>query len=142
MAWAVMIARVLLGLTFTFFGFNSFLWAVTGWAMLEPPKEMPEAAAAFYGALKASGYMLPLVAAVQLVSGLMILTGIYLPLGLVLLAPVLVNIVLYHHFVDTNGLALAYVLAGLELFLAYAYAEAFKGLLAPGALSRWARIPR
>jgi hypothetical protein len=78
-----------------------------------------------------------LIGGVQFVSGLMILADVMTPLGLTLLAPVIVNIVLYHHFVDPNGLGIAYIVLALELFLAYAYGPAFRGVLDGHAKSRW-----
>jgi len=137
MRHVTLIARVLFGLAFTVFGLNGILMSVFGKAFMPPPKEMPEAAAAFFQALTNTGYMLPLIGGVQLVSGLMILTGVMTPLGLTLLAPVVVNIVLYHHYVDPGGLGIAYAVLALEVFLAFAYGPAFRGVLDPRAKSRW-----
>ncbi len=137
MRLVTLIARVLFGLAFTFFGLNGVMLSVFGKAIMPPPAEMPEAAAAYFAALTSTRFMLPLIGGVQLVSGLMILTGILTPLGLTLLAPVIVNIVLYHHFIDPNGLGIAYVVLVLELFLAYAYGPAFCGVLDPRAKPRW-----
>lgn len=137
MRYVAMIARMLFGLAFTVFGLNGILMSVFGKAFMPQPKEMPEAAASFFQALTSTRFMLPLMGGVQLVSGLMILTGIMTPLGLTLLAPIVVNIVLYHHFVDPSGLGIAYVMLVLELFLAYAYGPAFHSVLDPRARSRW-----
>jgi uncharacterized membrane protein YphA (DoxX/SURF4 family) len=131
--------RTLFGLTFTFFGLNGVLMPLFGIELMPAPSELPAAAAAFLQAMADTRYMLPLIGGTQLVSGLMLLTGIWAPLGLALLAPVVVNIVLYHHFVDPKGLAVAYVVLGLELFLAWAYAPAFRGVLEPRAGLRWGR---
>jgi uncharacterized membrane protein YphA (DoxX/SURF4 family) len=137
MRYVTLIARILFGLAFTVFGLNGVLMSVFGKAFMPPPKEMPEAAASFFQALTNTKFMLPLIGGVQLVSGLMILTGVMTPLGLALLAPIVVNIVLYHHYVDPSGLGIAYVVLALELFLAYAYGPAFRGVLDPRAKSRW-----
>jgi hypothetical protein len=51
------------------------------------------------------------------------------PLGLLLVAPVIVNIVGFHLFVSPNGLGVALVVAALEVFLAWAYRDAFRPLL-------------
>ena len=56
---------------------------------------------------------------------------------LFILAPILVNIVFYHLFVDSNGLPLACVLLMLEVFLAYAYGPSFRGVPDPRARNRW-----
>jgi hypothetical protein len=127
------------GLAFAAFGLNGLLMSAFGEGFLPPPQELPEAAAAFFQALSDAGYMLPLIGGVQFVGGLMVLTGVLTPLGLVLLAPVVVNIVLYHHCIDPNGLAIAYAVLALELFLAYAYGPAFRGVLDPRARPRWSR---
>jgi uncharacterized membrane protein YphA (DoxX/SURF4 family) len=136
MRYVTLIARVLFGLVFTVFGLNGLLM-LFGKAFMPAPEEMPEAAVSFFQALTNTRFMLPLIGGVQFVSGLMILADVMTPLGLTLLAPVIVNIVLYHHFVDPNGLGIAYIVLALELFLAYAYGPAFRGVLDGHAKSRW-----
>lgn len=142
MYWIVILARLLLGATFLFFGLNTILWSLYDAAIIEPPAEMPAAAAAFQKALTETGFMHPLRGFAEAVGGLFVLTGFLLPLGLLLLAPVIVHIVLYHHYVDPQGAVIGYVLAGLALLVAYAYGSAFQGVLAPFARSRWRRAPR
>src|SRR5262245_30957128 len=107
MRTATLIARILLGLIFVVFGLNGFL-------QFMPQPEMPPAAIAFLGGLAAAAYMLPLLFGTQVVGGVLLLVGMA-PLGLLLLAPVLVNIVGFHLFVAPNGLGLALVVATLEL---------------------------
>jgi uncharacterized membrane protein YphA (DoxX/SURF4 family) len=136
MRYVTLIARVLFGLVFTVFGLNGLL-ILFGKAFMPAPEEMPQAAVSFFQALTNTRFMLPLIGGVQFVSGLMILADVMTPLGLTLLAPVIVNIVLYHHFVDPNGLGIAYIVLALELFLAYAYGPAFRGVLDGHAKSRW-----
>jgi hypothetical protein len=53
----------------------------------------------------------------------------YVPLGLILLAPVIVNIVLYHAFLDRAGLSLAIVTVILWLLAVQRVRPAFAGLL-------------
>jgi hypothetical protein len=48
---------------------------------------------------------------------------------LILLAPVSVHILLFHLFLDPAGLAMAIVIIGLQLFLAWAYRDSFSGVL-------------
>jgi len=132
-----LIARILFGLAFTVFGLNGVMMSVFGKGFMPAPAEMPEAAAAFFKIMTDSHYMLPLIGGTQLLSGLMILTGLFAPLGLALLAPIVVNIVLYHQYVDPNGRAISYVVLAFELFLAFAYGPAFRGMLHPRAKPRW-----
>ena len=119
---AALIARLLLGLIFTVFSFNYFVPFL-------PMPEMSEPAGAFMGALAATGYMLPLIKSVELVTGVLLLLGVLVPLSLTLLAPVIVNIVLFHLFLDPAGLPVGLVVLVLELFLAYAYRGSFSRVL-------------
>src|SRR3984893_11218897 len=116
MKYAIIIARVLLGLLFAVFGSNAFLHFIP-----MPPMQGP--AGAFIGALVSSRYIYA-VAALQVVGGLLLLIGgRFVPLGLTILGPVIVNIVLYHIFLDQSGLPMAIIISILTLFLLWAYRE-------------------
>src|ERR1700759_3968387 len=91
---ATVVVRILLGLMFVVFGLNIFL------SFLPMPKEAPAPlAGAFGGALFQSHYIL-VVGALQVLGGLLLLIGRFVPLGLVLLGPVIVNILLFHLFLE------------------------------------------
>jgi uncharacterized membrane protein YphA (DoxX/SURF4 family) len=122
MKTAVLIARVLLGVIFVVFGLNGFLQFL-------PQPAMPQGAIAFFGALAASGFMLPLLFGSQLLGGALVLLGM-VPLGLVILAPVIVHIVAFHVFLAPGGLPFAVVVASLALFLAWAHRGAYRPLFA------------
>jgi uncharacterized membrane protein YphA (DoxX/SURF4 family) len=115
------IARVFLGLVFTVFGLNGFLGFL-------PPPEPTAAGGAFLGALFASGYMFPLIKGTEIAAGLLLLSGRFVPLALTLLAPITINILAYHLFLDP-GLGLPLTLIAVQLYLAYAYRESFRPLL-------------
>lgn len=119
--YAPLAVRILLGLVFTVFGLNGFLNFIS-------PPETTAAGGAFLGALAATGYMFPLVKGTELVVGLMLLSGHFVPLALVLLAPITVNILLFH-VVLAPAPGLPLVLLGGQLFLAYVHREAYAGLL-------------
>lgn len=122
MKFAIIGARVLLGLVFVVFGLNGFFHFI-------PTPEMTEAAGSLMGALVATGYFMMVVKLVEVLAGLMILTGRFLPLGLILLAPVSVHILLLHVFLDPKGLPMAIFIIVLQLFLAWAYRGSFSGVL-------------
>jgi uncharacterized membrane protein YphA (DoxX/SURF4 family) len=126
MKFAIIGARVLLGLIFVVFGLNGFFHFI-------PNPEMNEAAGSLMGALVATGYFLMVVKAVEVAAGLMILTGRFLPLGLILLAPVSVHILLLHVFLDQGGLPIAIFIVLAQLFLAWAYRDSFSGILQANA---------
>ncbi|MDP8999384.1 MAG: DoxX family protein [Myxococcota bacterium] len=115
-------ARILLGLVFVVFGLNGFLQF-----MPQPP--MPGRAGAFLGALAGTGYMFPLIKAVEVIGGALLLANRFVPLALALLAPNLVNIVLFHAFLAPQGLPPALVFLALEIYLAWVYRDAYAPML-------------
>jgi uncharacterized membrane protein YphA (DoxX/SURF4 family) len=117
------VARVLFGLSFVVFGLNGFLHFIP-----QPPPPAP--AGAFFGALVATGYMLPLIKGVEVVAGALLLVNRFVPLSLALLAPNVVNIILFHIFLAPSGVGLALVVLALELYLAWAYRDAYRPMLA------------
>ena len=124
MKYAIIIARVLLGLIFTVFGSNAFLHFIP-----IPPLEGD--AGAFMGAVIRSGYVYA-IATLQVLGGLCLLIGSrFVALGLTLLGPVIVNIVLYHIFLDRSGLPIAIVISILALFLLWVYRYKFPAIFQP-----------
>lgn len=124
MKYAIIIVRVLLGLMFAVFGSNAFLHFM-------PMPELQGQAGAFIGALVSSGYIY-VIGALQVLGGLCLLIGNrFVPLGLTLLGPVIVNIVLYHIFLDQSGLPMAIVISILALFLLWIYRYKFPAIFRP-----------
>ena len=121
---ATVIARVLLGLIFVVFGSNIFLHFLP----MPPPQATP--AGDFSKALMQSHYIY-VVGLLQVMGGLLLLTGRYIPLGLTLLGPVIVNILLFHIFLDPSGLPMAILVGALALFLLWRYKSNFGGLVKP-----------
>jgi len=118
---AVVIVRILLGLMFAVFGSNAFLHFI-------PMPEIPGEAGAFMGAMFKSGYIYA-IGAFQVLGGLLLLIGgRFTGLGLTLLGPIIVNIVLYHIFLDRNGLPMAAVVSALALFLLWAHRDRFPAI--------------
>lgn len=128
-----LIARILMGIMFFVFGLNGFLNFIP-----RPKDSMPEVAVTFFGALMKTGYMFPLIFGTQAIVGALLLSNRFVPLALALIAPVIVNIVAFHAFVLPSGAAMAGVVLVLELYLAWAYREAYFPMLAmrvkPGPL--------
>lgn len=119
------IARVLFGLPLCIFGLNGFLNFIP-----PPPAPLPEGAAAFAGALMATGYMMKLIGATLLIVGALLLTNRFVPLALALFAPFIVNSVAFHIFLERSGLVMSLIFLGLELYLAWSYRSAFRPMLA------------
>jgi len=124
MKFLTVIVRILLGLMFVVFGSNIFLH------FIPMPPQKPSLATDFGKALMESHYMY-VVGFLQVAGGLLLLIGRYVPLGLTLLGPVIVNILLFHIFLDPSGLPMAIIVAVLALFLVWRYRTNFAGLLKP-----------
>lgn len=120
------IARVLLGLAFTVFGLNFFLNFIPQQA---PP---PGLAGDFLKVFVASHYLYT-VGAMQLLSGLLLLIGRFVPLALTILTAMLYNIWVFHILMapGLNNMAPAIIATVLWAFLFWQYRERFAGLLRP-----------
>lgn len=81
------------------------------------------------GAIMARHGWLQFVSVLQVIGGLLLLVGRYVPLGLVILTPIIVNILLFHLLL-TGGSEIAPggIAAILDLFLLWAYRRSFRGL--------------
>ena len=106
-------ARVLLGLIF-------FASGLVGLLNLYPmPPNLPERLLAFNSGLMATGYFFPFLKGIELLCGLLLLTGAFVPLALVMLAPIVINIFLVHAFLAPNGLPVAIMIGLLLSYLAF-----------------------
>src|SRR6185437_9135396 len=119
---ATVIARVLMGLVFIVFGLNGFFHFIP-----QPKTPMPDAAQKFMAGLMATGYMFPLLFGLQTLVGVMLVAGLFVPLAIVLIAPVIVNIILFHVFVMPATIAPGIVVLVLECYLVWAYRSYFRG---------------
>ncbi|HUD49535.1 MAG TPA: hypothetical protein VMR33_22100 [Candidatus Baltobacteraceae bacterium] len=120
----VAISRVLVGLVFVVFGLNVFL------QFLHQPPPPTGPAGDFVKALFVSHYLYA-VGALQVIGGALLLAGRFVPLGLTLLGPVIVNILLFHSLLDPTGLPIALIVAVLTLVVLWHYRAAFAGLVRP-----------
>lgn len=116
--------RVLFGALFAFSGFAKLFGL--------GPKSMdgmsPEAVA-FATALGESGFIMPITAVVELVAGIALLANRFAPLALALLAPLVVGIFGFHVLLAPDGAIMAVLIALAEVYLAWAYRDAFKPML-------------
>jgi hypothetical protein len=121
-----------MGFLFTVFGHFGLL---TYFQLVpQPDAPMPAGAKAFAEALNRTGYMVPLSSGTQLVVGLLLLCNRFVPLALAVIAPVIVNIFLFHAFLAPSGMAIASLLGIVEIYLAWAYRESYRPMLATRAV--------
>jgi hypothetical protein len=75
--------------------------------------------------------MFPLIKSVEVIGGAMLLSNRFVPLALALLAPNVVNIVLFHAVLAPSGLPVALFVLALQLFAAWSYRDAYASMLRP-----------
>jgi putative oxidoreductase len=115
------ILRVILGLGLIIFGLNKFF-------RFMPIPELPEDASSFMSSLEATGYVLQVVGFLEVVIGLMLLVNKAVAFALLLLAPISINILLFHLFLDMPGIAGAIVIAVINIVLIYKHWKIYKPL--------------
>ena len=116
----VIIARILLGVIFVAFGLNAFLHFL--------PKPMPPGIAGqFVGAMFQSHFIL-FVSTLEVISGALLLANLYVPLALGILAPIIVNIILFLILLPPVGWQPGILAAILWVFLFIHYRQYFSGL--------------
>lgn len=116
------VARYLLGLMFTIFGLNGFLHFIH-----QPPPANP-LALQFLGAVSASHFA-GFFFAVQVIGGLLLLSGFFVPLALTLLAAELYNILAFHLTFSPESIAPALVTCVLWVLVFLPYRQSFQGML-------------
>jgi putative oxidoreductase len=126
---ASMIARYLLGLMFTIFGLNGFLHFIP-----QPPPTNP-LAVQFLVAVSASQFA-AFFFAVQVLGGLLLLSGFFVPLALTVLAAELYNILVFHLTMAPGSIAPALVASVLWTLIFLQYRESFNGIFSAKPATR------
>ena len=118
---ASILARYLLGLMFTVFGLNGFLHFTP-----QSPPANP-LALQFLVAVSASHFA-AFFFALQVLGGLLLLFGFFVPLALTLLAAEIYNILAFHLTMAPASIAPALVASVLWVLVFVPYRESFKGI--------------
>jgi putative oxidoreductase len=121
---AIIIVRILLGFAFVFFGSNFFLH------FLPTPPPPPGLAGDYIKVFVGSGYA-NVIGAMQLLCGLLLLIGRFVPLGLTILAGIIFNILAFHILMEPHGIGPGIIVTCLWAFLVWSYRERFAGILSP-----------
>jgi putative oxidoreductase len=117
-----LVIRILLGLVFVASGIVGLL------NIVPPPEDLPENLKAFNAGLMASVYFMPLLKATEVVCGLFLIAGFFVPLALVVLAPIVLNIFFVHAFLAPQGLPIAVVIGVFLAYLAF-FAEPYASVV-------------
>ena len=120
---AMLIVRTLLGLLFVFAS-AAFLFN-----LITPPPMVDGPLKSFNEGLAASGYFFWLLKLTELTCGILLLSGRFVPLALIMLAPISINIFMVHLLLQREGLPVAIFVVLSHLFLAYYHRDAYRPLL-------------
>ncbi len=118
---AATISRYLLGLMFTVFGLNGFLHFIR-----QPPPAGVNAQQFMMAAF--TSHFMVIVFLAQIVGGVLLLAGRFVPLALAVLAPVLVNILDFHITMDPGGIGAGAFAAILWVLVFLRYRRSFAPL--------------
>ncbi|MFN3853061.1 MAG: hypothetical protein ACK4M0_01580 [Phreatobacter sp.] len=121
--------RTILGFLFVLSAVDGFWAMATGNHLIHPP--VSPQGLAFERGLQASGFFWPFLKVVNLVGGLSLLLNIAPAFGLALIAPVMATIVLFHLFLNPQGLPIAAILVVTGLMLIWAYRDRYAALFRP-----------
>jgi putative oxidoreductase len=121
--YIILTTRLLQGLLFFVFGLNNILHFI--------PMPAPSGDALIWMQIMAGHGWFTFIGVLMVVAGLLLLVGRFVPLAIVILAPIIVNIMLYHTLLWPHGIALGIVVTVLELILLVAYHRSFLPLFHP-----------
>jgi len=130
MNYLLLAARVLLGVAFVVFGLNGFFGFI-------PIPEKSGVAHQFLEILFGKSHYGAVIKGLEVFGGALLIIGIFVPLGILILTPILVNITLFHVFLDKepSGMIMAGVMCALMLYLIGAHWSYFRPFLSPGQSS-------
>ena len=106
---AVLVSRILLGLIFTIFGINGLMFVTLGNGFIPAPPPS-EAMMPIMVGFMATKYLMPLVKVLEIIGGILILSGKYINLAIVILAKIIINIIGIHLLVDLSGLHMTIII--------------------------------
>jgi len=102
---------ILFGLMFINAGLNKFL------NYIPVPKDMPENMVKLMTAFTEIGWLIPLVAVVEIIGGILFITNKYRALGAIIILPVMIGILLIHIMNEPSGLPIASILFAINIWV-------------------------
>ena len=125
MKFVPLVCRILLGLMFVVSGLN-----IIHPFLPMPPAPPPDSLQGHFMASMGPSGWIKVIGAFQVIGGLLVLIRGTVPLGLVILCPIIVNILTFHLlFADVKGIVPGAVAALLAIVLIYFYRTSFAGIL-------------
>jgi len=118
---AITIVRILMGMMFAFASLAFFF-------KLIPQPDMTGDIKIFNDGIVASVYLIPTLKIFELICSIAFLSGRFVPLATIVIFPIILNITLYHAFLNTSGLPVAVLLMIGNLFLAYYHRDKYRAI--------------
>ena len=125
-----LIIRIGLGLILLLFGFNKFFWFLQDFDFSGYPE-----AEYLFNSLRFSwsksvgkGYLMNLVGLIEIIVGLLLVAKKWVPFALIMLAPISINLVLFHAFLNIPSIGPAIIVLVLNAYLMYKNWDSFQPL--------------
>lgn len=119
---ATLIVRILLGLILVIFPINALF-------LKKFSPKMPDKAQMVMNTFRDTGYLLYLIQWTELVVGISLLTGFFIPLSLIILIPISINILLFHIFLAPPVVGPGLFIFAMNVFLIISYKASYLHLL-------------
>ncbi len=124
MKYAILVSRILLGLIFLVFGANHIVPFL-------PMPPMSGDAGTFATILVVHKYF-DVIGLLEVIAGLLLLVGRFVPIALTILGPIIVNILLFSVLIEGGGLPIPLLVTVLEIFLIFTYRLSFLPIFSAG----------
>ena len=117
-----------MGSIFLVFGLIGFLDLFFDIQVMETPSPEPGTLAELYFNALTQSYLMKTVKIVEILGGFMLISGFWLPLGVAMLSPIVINILLMHLTMDPSTIAMAVILVLCKIGIVTAYWGNFRTL--------------
>ncbi|MCB0420106.1 MAG: DoxX family membrane protein [Bdellovibrionales bacterium] len=119
----ILLVRYLLGIVLIIVGLNKFFGFL-------PPGDLNQEATAAISSLASTGYVLQMVGVTEILCGILLMLRASTPLALLLLAPLSVNILLFHFVHDPSTILLGALVALGNVYLAIKHFDYYRPIFA------------
>lgn len=116
-----LITRFVMGIMLIVFGANKFFHFM-------PMPELSGGAANLMSAFVSAGYFMPILGVIMLLTGLSILFNKYSALMLLVMAPITVNILLFHLILDPVNMMMGVILGVLHVIMIFSFRKSYANL--------------
>ncbi|MEJ7778407.1 MAG: DoxX family protein [Daejeonella sp.] len=116
-----LILYILFGLMFVNAGLNKFFNYM-------PMPEFTEAQIKIFSAFTVITWLMPLIAVIEIIGGILFMNNRYRALGAIVVLPVMVGILVHHSVLEPSGLIIALVLMAINLLAIFDNWQKYQGL--------------